>query len=126
MPDALHAAKLKARERLHRRLSRSANCFPTGDPQEQPELVTVRILSKWDAVGELAGTSYQYAEQQDEIPRIIFDIREFDPDRNAVVCLSSDEMYVLDASDPPDDFTVTFKAARMLPSQYATFYPPSL
>lgn len=117
-------AKLRAREALHRELSVPAFYFPHGDPSEAHTEINVRVHSKWEALGDMAGTSFEYAERREEVPKIVFDLREVTPQRNAVVVVSETEGYAVDHYDPSDDFTTTAAVKRLSNSEVANYPAP--
>ena len=124
MGRRLQKEKLRAREALHRELSMPAFYFQNSDPSEEPLSINVRVHSKWEALGDMPGTSYDYAERREEIPKIVFDLREVTPRRNAVVVVSEAEGYAVDHYDPSDDFTTTAAVKRLSNSEVANYPAP--
>jgi hypothetical protein len=62
----------------------------------------VRIHSKWDALGDVAGTAFGYAEQEERIPEIVFDRTEVLPARHGIVSVETGEAYLVDHVLPRD------------------------
>ena len=114
--------KRRARKHLHRGLSRPAYYFPDPDNTDDWQEIHVRVHYKFNALGDMKGTSFDFAEKQEVIPRIIFDNSEIAPQNHAVVCLLAGEAYQVDNVLPPDDFTTTAEAPRM-PVRRAEGYP---
>lgn len=73
-----------------------------------PVAVNVRIHTKKEQQGDVAGTSFRYAEQHEFVPKIIFLVSEVPaPKRNAIVSVSASEAYRIDNVEPIDGITVT-------------------
>lgn len=104
--------KQVARRQLHEKLKRPALYIVEG---EDPLPVNVRIHTEVAALGEVRGTSFDYAEKQEVIPQIVF-LREevASPERLAVVSVSVDEAYRIDHTLPPDGITIIAKVSRLL------------
>ena len=120
---AFFEAKRAAREALHREMSRAALYYPpeAATPTDAV-LVRVRLHYKFDPLGDQQGTNFNFAEKHEVIPRVVFDRREVEPERGAVVSFGGGEAYELDTTLPPDDFTITAPAPRM-PAHKAVAYP---
>lgn len=85
-----------------------------GQILDEPLLVHVRVHTKWDRAGDMAGTNLSYAETQEINPHIIFMVDELAaPVRNAVVSIALGEAYRIDNVKPPDDITVTAETTRI-------------
>lgn len=122
MAHRFYEQKRRARRQLHEELSRPAFYFPDPDDKATWQEVYVRVHYKFEAQGDMKGTSFDFAERQDVIPRLIFDNTEIDPQNHAVVSLLAGEAYQVDNVLPPDDFTTTAEAPRM-PQSMAAEYP---
>lgn len=73
-----------------------------------PLLVHIRVHTKFAALGDMKGTNFNYAERQDELPRLIFMRDEvMMPERGAVVSVELGEAYTVDHTDPPDGISIT-------------------
>lgn len=85
---------------------------------------TVRVHTKQEALGEVAGTSFDYAEKHEFIPRLIFLVDEVpEPERGGVVTITDPvtgdlEAYMIDNRLPKDGITVTAEVTVMTASQY--------
>lgn len=81
----------------------------------QPPVPThARILSSFKALGDMAGTSYDYAEIEAMTPKVIFWLSDgVSPRRNALVLVSETEGYALGAADPIDGLTQTADAVPL-------------
>lgn len=74
----------------------------------EPVLVHVRVHTKFVALGDMKGTNFNYAERQDETPRILFMRDEVDmPVRGAYISVEPGEAYLVDHTDPIDDISIT-------------------
>ena len=79
-----------------------------------------RILSSFKALGDMAGTSYDYAEIEAMTPKVIFWLSDGPrPQRNALVLVSENEGYALGALDPVDGLTQTADAVPLSPAEAA-------
>ncbi len=114
---AFRDIKRQARRDLHNALKVAALYFrddEDGNLLDTPALVHVRVHTKWEKAGDMAGTNLSYAEVQEINPRVIFLVDEVAaPVRNAIVSIAPGEAYRLDNVLPPDDITVTAEATRM-------------
>jgi hypothetical protein len=98
--------KREARRDLHRELEVPALYIATSG--DTPVPVTIRIHSKWDALGDQKGTSFNSAERAERLPSIIFMRDQVPaPRRNAIVSVERGEAYQLGYTQPPDDLTIT-------------------
>ncbi len=78
-----------------------------------PVEVNVRVHTKFKALGDLKGTSFSYAETEEEIPKLIFWRSEMEPANGSFVVVSAEEGYRVNHSDPPDGLTITAKVASL-------------
>lgn len=107
--------KKSARRQLHEKMKVPALYIA---PDEDPLAVHVRPHSRWLALGEVAGTSFDYAEKQEIVPQIVFDRLEVNqPVRNAIVSVSSEEAYAVDHALPPDGEWVIAKCRILTAAQ---------
>jgi hypothetical protein len=105
----LREIKARAREDLHRQMRVLCNYR---SPQGALTLgVHCRVHSKFEAKGDMQGTSFNYAESVEKTPRLVFWRDQIDEPtlvRGGVVVISADEAYRLDTVEPPDLQTVTW------------------
>jgi len=73
----------------------------------------VRVHTKFDALGDVKGTSFAYAERHEDIPQIIFMRDQVLPDRGGIVSVEPGEAYCIDNTLPPDDITQTGQVTRL-------------
>ena len=107
--------KRKARRALHTRLLVPALYIIDG---EAPIPVNVRLHTKFDALGDMKGTNFNYAERVDTLPRILFMRDEVVmPARGAYVSVEADEAYSIDYADPADDISITAFVTPLLPAE---------
>lgn len=116
MPN-IREIKRKARRDLHKHLSLLAlYLVPSATPNEYetPIPVTVRVHTKFDALGDMKGTNFHYAEKQETVPKIIF-MRDqiLKPVRHAIVSVDLGEAYRIDNTLPPDDITIAAEVTRL-------------
>ena len=78
-----------------------------------PWEIDVRVHTKNTTVGDVAGTSYRFAEQIDDVEKLVFLNEQVKPQRKAVVSISADEAYVIDTTEPPDDITTKANVIRL-------------
>lgn len=80
----------------------------------------VRVHTKFQALGDMKGTNFNYAEREDVTPRIILWREEIPlPKRNAIISVEAGEAYQIDNTEPPDDLTITAMVAVMDSEQSA-------
>ena len=85
---------------------------------EEPLLVHVRVHTKFDALGDMKGTNFNYAEREDVLPRLLFMRDEVAmPVRGAIVSIEADEAYTVDHTDPADDISITAQVTPLLPKE---------
>lgn len=99
-----------------------ARPYVAGDTPVQP--ITVRVHDKFALVGDLKGTNFNYAEFEDNAPRIVFMRSEIEPVRNMIVSVEAGSAYRVDTVLPPNDETVTARVARLHVSETAGFPVP--
>lgn len=104
--------KRKGRRDLHKRMLVPAFYIVEG---EEPLLVHVRVHTKFDALGDMKGTNFNYAEREDVLPRLLFMRDEVAmPVRGAIVSIEPHEAYTIDHTDPPDDISITAYVTPLL------------
>lgn len=113
--------KNKARSDLHGIMRVAARYYAPGSMVAVP--INVRIHTKLNKqLGDLKGTSFSYAETEDQVPKVLFWRNEIDPvNKSVVVVLDSageptEEGYRVDHTQPPDGLTITAEVARMMPA----------
>jgi hypothetical protein len=82
----------------------------------------VRIHSQWKALGDVAGTSFAYAEREERVPEIIFMREQITPMRGGIVSVEPGEAYCVDHVLASDDLTVTARVTVVRPED-AVGYP---
>lgn len=106
--------KQGARQQLHDTMKTPALYLDDADEIA----LTVRVHTQWKALGELKGTSFDYAELESIVPQIIFMRAQIEsPVRNARVIISAEEGYFIDHTLPPDGISVTAKVRPMTAAQ---------
>jgi hypothetical protein len=120
--------KQKARRDLHNELKVAAIYVP--DPKNlqtsPPFEITIRVHSSLNAIGDVKGTSYSYAEREAVQPKLVFMRDQVpQPARDAVVVISEDEAYRVDVSQPPDLITITCRVVRLKPGQFTGLPTPA-
>jgi len=112
----LREIKAKARAQLHDAMSVPAYFMAARGSDPVP--CSVRVHTKFGALGDLKGTSFSYAETREEIPKLLFWRSQVEPTgRNNLVTISADEGYRLDTVDPPDGLTVKAAVVRLSPTE---------
>lgn len=109
--------KLRSGRRvLHDRMGDPALYFAPpyvgGDTVVTP--ITVRVHEHFGLLGDLKGTNFNYAEVEDQSPRIVFMRDEITPVRNMVVSVAPGQAYRVDTVSPPNDITVTARVVRLM------------
>lgn len=109
-----------ARRALHHALSVPAYYVTEVEPEEseegpvysEPASITVRLHTSFMLLGDLRGTSFDYAERQDVSPRMIFLASEVTPDRGGIVAIGPTEAWQIDNVLPIDGITYTAEVVR--------------
>lgn len=101
----------EARMDLHEAMSFTALYFD-GDEPEKAIPVSVRLHEKWQALGDLKGTNFNYAELEAIPTKMIFLLSEIRPVRNHIVSVAPGLAFHVDHLEEDDDITVT---ASMVP-----------
>lgn len=104
--------KRRARMDLHNRAKVPALYIaPEGG---DPVPVTVRVFDKFQTLGDIKGTISQYAEFDDNVPRMIFMRADLpSPKRQGVFSIEVGEAYRLDSAMAADDITVTWHVVKL-------------
>lgn len=102
----------EARMDLHEEMS-VPGLYMLQKESPDPINVTVRVFEYWNALGDLKGTNFNYAEIQDMNPRMVFLASEVEPVRGAFVSIESGEVYRVDNVLPNDDITVLAKMIKL-------------
>ena len=115
--ESLRTLKRRARRDLHNAMLVPALYLLGDEPWMTQKLIHVRLHSKFDAVGDLQGTNFNYATRQEVTPKIRFDLTEIDPVNGAIISIEAGEAYRVDNVQPPDDQFVTAEAIRLSEKQ---------
>lgn len=115
--------KAKARRDLHEKLRVPALYYAPGTSVGVP--CSVRVHTKLNKQqGDLAGTNFSYAEQEEHIPAVLFWLSEIDPDNKAVVMISETEGYRVNHTRQPDGLTITAEVAQLTRAELAAYAAP--
>lgn len=110
----LRDIKAQARGDLHQTMQVPAVYAAPGGAQRR---CNPRVHSKFDALGDQQGTSFNYAERIEKTPRLVFWRSEIDAELEAhgiivivdpITGQPTGEAYRLNTSEPPDLQTVTW------------------
>ncbi|WP_425962730.1 hypothetical protein [Rhizobium nepotum] len=105
---------IKRRARADVHLHMRVRAFYLADRNAAPVQCFVRVHTKFQALGDQAGTNLNYAEREDVTPRIILWREELpQPSRNAIISVEAGEAYQIDNVLPADDLTITAMVTRM-------------
>ena len=90
-------------------MSRPAS-FYEGSSTPEPATLDVRVHYEGKRVGDLAGTNLSYAEQLEHPTELVFWIEDLteagvDLKRGSIAVFSATEGYVVDVSNPLDQYT---------------------
>lgn len=117
--------KRKARRDLHNHMGVPALYIESKGAEPRP--ITVRLHTRFDALGDQKGTNFHSAEREEVIPRIIIMRDEVpSPKRNAIVSIEPGEAYYLDAVQPPDDITITIHVVPLTAKEAEDLPVPEL
>lgn len=115
MSGRFHQKLRRARRQLHDHMSVDALYFAhpyvAGETPVLP--ITVRVHDTPVVLGDLKGTNFNYAEMEDNAPRIVFMRDEIEPVRGMVVSVEPGVAYRIDTVRAPNDITVTARVARL-------------
>lgn len=114
--ESLRDIKARSRRDLHQAMRVPALYFEfPGSPGVE---VNVRVHSDFQALGDMKGTNFHYAERKEFLPRIIFDATEVPkPTRGAIVSMGGGEAYRVDHAMPPDGGFITAECAVLSRSE---------
>jgi len=87
--------------------------IPLDESSPEPIPVDVRLHTSFKALGDQAGTSFQFAEKHEPVPQIIFLRDQIAPVRGAVVSVALGEAYQIDNVMPPSEEYVTAEVTRL-------------
>lgn len=108
---------LKARSRLSLHTAMSVPAIYV-DPDTQAETsCSVRVHSRTQMFGDMAGFDYAPAERVATVPEIVALASEVSPVRGGVFSLAADEAYEVETVMPRDGITVTTQVTRMRQSE---------
>lgn len=105
---SLRAIKAQARRDLHEAMRVPALYLPEwpGDPADAIPC-HVRVHTRFEALGDMVGTSLGYAETRETTPKLIFWREEVEPVGGSVVSVEIGEAYRVSTVDPKDGLTIT-------------------
>lgn len=104
--------KRQARADLHNR-AKVRTLYIESEGAE-PIPVTVRIFNKFQTLGDIKGSIAQYAEFDDNVPRIIFMRADLpSPKRLGIFSIEAGEAYRLDSAMAEDDITITWHVVKL-------------
>ena len=86
---------------------------PLDGASPDPLPVDVRLHTEFKALGDQAGTSFQFAERHETVPKIIFLRSQITPVRGAVVSVALGEAYEIDNVMPPSEEYITVEVTRL-------------
>jgi hypothetical protein len=89
-----------------------------------PIFCEVRVHTKQAELGDLKGTSFNYAETAEVIPKIIFWHTEFTPHQGGCFLVGQDEVYRIGVLEPIDGPTQTAQVALLGVPEARTFVMP--
>jgi hypothetical protein len=115
-----------ARRKLHGNMSVPALYFmpPYDEVLTLVQDCTVRVHDHMQALGDLKGTNFNYAEVEDDSPKIVFLRDEIAPKRGMVISVSNGVAYQVDTVKPPNGITITANVSRMAAKDAVGFPVP--
>lgn len=117
--------KREGRRDVHRELQVPALYIAA--PGATPVGVTVRVHTKFDALGNQKGTNFHSAEMIERQPQIVFMRSEgVVPARNAIVSVEPGEAYRIGPVSPPDDITITAIVTALTAAEAAGLPVPEI
>ncbi|MFC3724401.1 hypothetical protein [Neoaquamicrobium sediminum] len=81
--------------------------------------ISVRVHDTPIVLGDLKGTNFNYAEIEDNSPRIIFLRSEVEPARGMIVSVEPGVAYRVDTNRAPNDITTTSRVVRLTKDEAA-------
>lgn len=121
--DRFTAALRRSTQQKFRHMGRTALYF-TDPAAPNPRTIKVLITDRFQALGDLKGTNFNYAEIEDNTPRIEFLTDEIEPAKSAYVSVERGVAYQIDTVLPPEDITVTANVVRMRADKARNFPVP--
>ncbi len=123
----IRTIRAEHRGRLHKAMQVPANYYADEDAEAIP--CTVRVHDARRLVGDVKGTSFDFAERHEDTPTVVFLISEF-PDfsvvrRNGVVSVAADLAYQIDNLKPRDGITRTANCTILSETDAALYEPPA-
>lgn len=115
--------KNRARRDLHSRMLVPAFYYGPLDGMVA-RAINVRVHTKFDALGDVKGTSFGYAERIESVPKLIFMREEIEPVLHAVIVISAEEGYRVNVIEPPDGITRTAKVTVLTAGDLARYISP--
>lgn len=115
----------RGRRDVHKHLHVAALYIESADAEPVP--CTVRVHKHFAALGDMKGTSFDYAEREEVTPKLILWREELpEPRRNAIISVEAGEAYMIDHIGEPDDLTITATVTRMSQSDAAGLPVPEV
>src|SRR5688500_16180295 len=118
---SLREIKAKARRDLHEAMRVPALYLPEWPIPEGEELDPiprhVRVHTKFNALGDVAGTNFNYAETLETTPKLVFWREELNPSEHGVVSVELGEAYRIGPVEPKDGLTITVTVTPLPASQ---------
>lgn len=90
---------------------------------DEPVRVNVRVHTKFKALGDMAGTNYDFASVEEATPKIVFWMDELLPDYQGIVAVGPSEAYAVGKLDPTDYPTQTADVTRLSEGEAAEYWP---
>ena len=113
-----------ARMDLHREFMVDSYCYVDGDPSGAPALVRIRVWPEFKMLGDMKGTSFEYAEIEENSPLILVMKEDLVPKRGMVFCVEPGEAYRVDHRKPLDDISYTCSCTRLSESEANQYAAP--
>jgi hypothetical protein len=114
--------KAKARRDLHQAMQVPAYYF--SPKTTVPSLCNVRVHNKYEAKGDVQGTSFRFAEVREDSPQLVFWADQVKPEQHAAVMVSSTEGYRLNTVDPRYLQTYNVYVTALTVRELATYLAP--
>ena len=102
--DRFTTALRRATRQKFVHMARTALYF-TDPAAPNPRTVRVLVTDRFQALGDLKGTNFNYAEIEAISPKAIFMLSEVTPDRGYIISLEPGVAYRIDHTHEPDDIT---------------------
>lgn len=121
--DRFTAALRRSTQQKFSHMGRTALYF-TEPAAPNPRTIRVLVTDRFQALGDLKGTNFNYAEIEDNTPRIEFLVDEIEPVRGAYVSIERGVAYQIDSVLAPEDITVTANVVRLDANKVRNFPLP--